>query len=180
MMHEEEKHRDVFEVYYALGDKRSIKKLHQHCTETAPEYAPSLRTLKNWSSWFNWQEKVQIRDTEIARGVEAKVTKSNIDARAKALKEIQNLTGLVWAAIETAFPKDKKTGKRITMIRVETPRDLSNLVNSLLRAEEVKLKVAGEPEKHEHTGGLKIVFEDVETNGNKTNKKDKEIPNVSE
>jgi len=149
-MEETQRHRDAYEHYYALGEKRS-------CPQVAQKFAVSTNSVKKWRKAFNWQEKIVIRDTEIARGVEAKVTKSNIDARAKAVNDIQNLTGLVWAAIETAFPKDEKTGKRVTTLKVKTPHELKGLTDSILRAEEVKFKLMGEPDKVEHSGELKVV-----------------------
>ena len=150
MMEETGRHKDAFEYYYTLGEKRSYP-------QVALKFSVSHTSIRKWGSLFNWQEKIVIRDTEIARGVEAKVTKSNIDARAKALRDIQNLKGILWTTIETAFPKDKKTGKRVPNIKVDSSRDISSLTNSLLRAEEVALKIAGEPEKFEHSGTIKTV-----------------------
>lgn len=42
--------------YLGMGTKRSLSKLIQHYTNLGLK-PPSLSTLKNWSSQFNWQIK---------------------------------------------------------------------------------------------------------------------------
>ena len=68
---------------------------------------------------------------------------------------------MIWSVIETGFPQDKKTGKRIIVARVETPRDIKGLADALLRLEEIKLKIAGEPDKMEHTGELTVNYVEI-------------------
>ena len=50
---------EAFEFYYMLGKGRS-------CSLVAEEFQVSLRTVYNWSRWFNWQKKVRERDIENA------------------------------------------------------------------------------------------------------------------
>lgn len=143
-MEETQRHRDAFEFYYALGSKRN-------CPKVARKFAVSDNSAKKWSKAFNWSERVRIRDIDVTRGVAAKVTETNIDVRAKALKQMQNLENILWSMIQTAFSTDPNTGKPIINIRVETTRDIKGLSDTLLRMEEIKLKLVGEPERHEHT-----------------------------
>jgi len=74
-MEETQRHRDAFEFYYALGSKRS-------CPQVAQEFSISHNSAKKWRKNFDWPERVRIRDIDVTRGVEAEVTKANIDVRA--------------------------------------------------------------------------------------------------
>ena len=49
----------AFKDYAGLGDKRSLKKLHQQYASTGKSF-PSLDTLKNWSRKYSWQQKIKI------------------------------------------------------------------------------------------------------------------------
>lgn len=49
-------HRRAFERYFRMGDERSIEKLQ--AALAADGDAPSLRTLYQWSSKFDWQARV--------------------------------------------------------------------------------------------------------------------------
>jgi len=64
---------------------------------------------------------------------------------------MQNLESMLWSVMQTAFPEDLETGKRSIKISVKTTRDLKGLTDTLLRMEEIKLKLVGEPDRHEHT-----------------------------
>jgi hypothetical protein len=57
---ESRKANDALRAYYLMGSGRSLAKLHQKYTEGAPESAPTchLRTLKGWSTRFDWQARV--------------------------------------------------------------------------------------------------------------------------
>ena len=89
--------REAFEVYYLLGEERSIRKVARQVNKSAT-------TIQNWSNQFNWQERVEIRDSTVKRAFEEKVEKVddtvvNIKAQyhkvlkfviAEALKDIQS------------------------------------------------------------------------------------------
>jgi hypothetical protein len=136
-MQEKQKHHDAFEFYYSLGTKRSYP-------QVASKFTVSRTSVKKWAKAFNWQERVLIRDGEIANKVEKKTIDSIVEKKAKYLKMID-------AAISTAFTKDE-SGKVLIKVGVEKVRDLKDLIDEAL-------KLMGEPEKIE--GGLKIIFEDV-------------------
>lgn len=49
-----------FEIYYAFGPDRSLIMLHDHLAALGLKI--SLNTLKNYSSWFSWQQELLKRD----------------------------------------------------------------------------------------------------------------------
>lgn len=122
---------DAFELYFALGSDRSLVKLHENCTKIAPqgEKVPSLRTLKEWSRKYHWQERCAIRDAEVTRKVEQISTSSVINLKAQLLAQVR-------AVIDTAFANG------MPKISCSRPRDLRDLI-------EVALKLLGEPEREE-------------------------------
>lgn len=52
----------ALEAYLALGPGRSLEKLHLSQTSTKP--LPSVATLKNWSSTFDWVARANAYDAE--------------------------------------------------------------------------------------------------------------------
>lgn len=120
----------AFDAYYAMGGDRSLNKLHQHFTSTSPKKVVTLRTLKDWSRWFHWQERIAIKDKAIAEGVDKKTTKDSIDRRAKWLAQAE-------ARINTAFNKDGSP-----KFNVEDNKTLNETVK-------LALVLLGEPERKE-------------------------------
>ena len=112
-MKETAKHTDTFNIYYGLGAKRSLAKLHQSLAKTAPDSkeVPALRTLKNWSLNFGWQQQLMNRDREIAQKVENRIVRDEIDFRVELLKKLKQEEGIYTMQEKTALPKNKK-GKR--------------------------------------------------------------------
>lgn len=127
----------VFEAYYALGVDRSLAKLHDQFTKVSPtpKKVPSLRTLKNWSRWFNWQQRVVIKDKAVAAGIDKKTTKDIINRKAEYLE-------LVDALIDSCFERGKDGNPKLKF-EIEKPKDLKEAV-------ELALKLMGEPEHVEH------------------------------
>jgi len=64
-MKETLKHREVFEFYYSIGDKRNL-------SSVAVQYKFSERSIAKWSKLFNWQERIEQRDIEIGKELEKK------------------------------------------------------------------------------------------------------------
>lgn len=52
--------REAFEIYYALGDKRSLKAVAQQVNRTE-------RCVAGWSRAYNWVDRVKQREIEDAR-----------------------------------------------------------------------------------------------------------------
>lgn len=93
---EKPQQREAFDVYYLMGDSRSVRKV-------AKQVGKSSTTIQNWSNQFNWQERVEIRDTTVKKAFDKQVEKVddtivNIKAQyhkllkfviSEALKDIQ-------------------------------------------------------------------------------------------
>ena len=56
-MRESTRHRHAFERYVRLGAKRSIERLHE-VMSTEDQGSPSIRTLYDWSSKLQWQQRL--------------------------------------------------------------------------------------------------------------------------
>lgn len=74
-MKEKLKHKEAFEYYYSLGDKRTLKKV-------ALQYACSIPGVKKWSIAFNWQDRIELRDIENGKKLEAKTDKAIVNSKA--------------------------------------------------------------------------------------------------
>lgn len=103
------KHKESFEYYYTLGDKRSIPKVAQ-------KYSVSVAAVKKWSRAFNWQERVEQRDIENAKRLEKKTDAVIVNEKAKYR-----------AVIKEAFAKFEENLKK-GKVAVETVQDAERLV----------------------------------------------------
>jgi len=74
-MKEKLKHKEAFEYYYSLGDKRSLKKV-------ALQYTCSIPAVKKWSIAFNWQDRIELRDIDNGKKLEAKTDKAVVNSKA--------------------------------------------------------------------------------------------------
>lgn len=132
----------AFEAYYAMGSERSLANLYQNYSIAIPDSkkTPSLITLKNWSTWHHWQERIAIKDKTIAEGIDKKTTKASIDRRAKWLSQAED-------RINTAFNEDGSP-----KFGVEDNKALNEIVK-------LALVLIGEPERKEvsHQHEIKII-----------------------
>ncbi|MFC1475814.1 hypothetical protein ACFLQW_02285 [Candidatus Zixiibacteriota bacterium] len=69
---EQEHHKKAFELYLALGEKRSHR-------QVAQQMDVSLATVKLWSRSFQWRERVGAREAEVARRIADRTLQSNVD-----------------------------------------------------------------------------------------------------
>ena len=79
---EKEHQKRAFECYYALGEKRSYKRVAQ-------EMDVSVSAIKLWSRSFGWAERIQERNAELARQVADRAIQSNIDTLGRNQKIVQ-------------------------------------------------------------------------------------------
>jgi len=150
------RNKEIFELYYSIGSKRSLEKLldklHQNSTETAP----SLRTLKSWSKAFNWQKRIEQRDIEIGNKLEKKTNKIVLNTKADYRKEIQNSMKVLKGAIRTAFTKGID-GKLKLNIAVTSINDLNQIINSTEKLIKLDMDLIGEGTDEE----IKIIVEHI-------------------
>lgn len=102
-------HRKAFEIYYALGEDRSIRNV-------AKEMNKSSTTIHNWSKSFNWRERVEIRDTTVHKQLEKKTLDTIVDLKAQYHKIIK---ATIFQAVE-----DIKNGT----LKIESMSDLQKMV----------------------------------------------------
>ena len=135
---EKQKHIFAFERYYALGDKRRLADL-------ATEIKTSLTTIEDWSRKYDWQERIQLRDQEIARRLEQKTINSIVDDKAKFLNIVKASVAQYVARLNTArlfYTKDgrpiaevydiKGNKLKIADVKINSPRDLKDLIQTYL------------------------------------------------
>jgi uncharacterized protein YjcR len=83
MKTEKLKHKEAFEYYYSLGDKRTLK-------QVAEKFEVSDNSARKWSHYFNWQQRIIDRDEENAKKLEKKTNTSIVQEKAKYRKIIQD------------------------------------------------------------------------------------------
>lgn len=94
-MTESPKALQAFEVYWSLGDDRTLERVAQQC-------AKSASLIRRWSHVHSWQDRIRARiadqaaavDAEKARqlaGVEAQLVKDGIEAGRLAMDAIRRL-----------------------------------------------------------------------------------------
>ena len=108
-MKEQLHHKEAFEYYYTLGDKRNIM-------QVAQEYNVSRAAVAKWSKAFSWQERIEQRDMDNARLLEKKTNNTIVNEKANYRKIIK--------AAMAKFVENLKNGK----VDVETIQDAERLV----------------------------------------------------
>lgn len=118
------KQREAFEVYYMMGDERSVRKV-------AKQVNKSATTIQNWATMFNWRERVEIRDTQVKRQFDSQMEKSNdtiVNIKAQYHKLLKFTIGEAL--------KDIQDGK----LRITSIRDLLGVI-------ELDLSLLGEEDR---------------------------------
>jgi len=117
-MKETLRHSEAFEYYYSLGDKRSVQ-------EVGRKFAVSRNTVGKWSKEYQWDDRVQLRDVEIAKRIENKTNTSIVNEKAKLLN-------IVKKTIADAVPK------------INSQKLCISTMTDLLRTIDTALKLMGE------------------------------------
>ena len=121
-------HQEAFEFYYTTGAARNLKQVGQ-------KFGVSSTTAGLWSTSFNWQERIKLRDIENARKLQQKSDSTIISTKANYRKIIQ-------ASIGT-FVKELKENK-ITVKSIKDVVDLMHLDLELLGEvpqEEIRINI---------------------------------------
>ncbi len=80
-MREEGKHLKAFEIYYSIGDNRTMKELERH-----PDITVKEGTLHKCSKEFDWKERIKERDQKRVNAMK----RSNSEENEKAFRIYQN------------------------------------------------------------------------------------------
>ena len=105
---ETEAQKQAFDLYYGMGEKRSLEAVANACGR-------SNRTIGEWSRKFGWKDRIVQREIEDAAN-QGSVANSVIDAKAEYRKIIR--------ALVAGFVKDYKAGK----IRIKNVQDFERVV----------------------------------------------------
>ena len=133
---ENELQRKAFELYYGLGDKRSLRAVAETIGRTE-------RTVAGWSRAFNWVARVTQRNIENAQNSnEAKITAELTDVRTKYRILINNLMA--------DFSKDIAQGK----VKVKNINDFERLVK-------LDMLLMGEATERVERGGTQELSQDA-------------------
>lgn len=108
------KHLEVFEIYYAMGDSRTLKTLSD---------IVGIRhaTMEQWSGHFKWQERVKERDQELIKRIQT-------DFQDEILRYRSFYIDLVKGMIADTITVDPKTGKPTCSVKPNNVSDLEKLV----------------------------------------------------
>jgi len=110
-MKETLRHREAFEYYYILGEKRSI-------TEVARKFTLSRASISKWSRAFNWQLRIVQRDIENSKALTKKINKDVVNSKADYRASIKKVV----KKFEDKLDKDK-----IQICRTSDLAEMANL-----------------------------------------------------
>lgn len=134
-MKETIKHKDAFEFFLSLGDKRSQKAV-------ANKLKVSVQTINKWSKKFGWPLRVSQREIDIVKIVEKKCNKSIADAKADYRTEIEASLLLLKTILKV---NKKKWGKNLEdSPDIKTINDLSKLFTEMERMMKLSMVLVGE------------------------------------
>lgn len=151
---------DAFEHYYALGANRSLKKLHLQYTKNTPDNAPSIDAIKIWSSNFNWQERIMLRDRKVTQKVEKRILKEEENIRLKSYKRAKHVGDILSAALGTAFYEDKENKGKMKLrpeITISSARELKEVAIGALKCEVESLRILAPEEELTLKAEVKIL-----------------------
>lgn len=111
----------AFQLYYKIGPKRSLEKLHVLMSQKCPKQCPKYRTLKSWSQKYQWQERLQLQEKAVSEGVAKEAISATIGQRAKLIQQTQSM-------IDKCFNEEGEP-----TILPEKTRDYKELVETMLK-----------------------------------------------
>jgi hypothetical protein len=127
-------HKEAFEYYYLLGNKRNS-------SSVATQFKVSERSVAKWSINFNWQERIQQRDIEIGKKLSEKTDETIVDQKANFVAEIKIQIGIL-KAILNKVTKGIKDGT--FDIAIDNTSELKDVINSYEKLCRLYLLVVGE------------------------------------
>lgn len=136
------RHREIFEIYYAMGDARSLRDLAKIVDVT-------INTIEIWSSTFGWVDRVQLRDQELIRRIQDDFKDEILRYRSYYIDIVK---GMIHGCLE--FDKD---GKPSMSIKPTTVSDLEKLIKLHMALMGDDGKPAGGSDGGQSPGGNQIV-----------------------
>jgi hypothetical protein len=122
---EQQHHREAFEMYYMMNpDKRSMR-------EVARQVGKAASTVQGWAKAFNWEERVQVRDAQVAR----------------QFSELQQRNNDTLVEIKASFHKVLKALIADAIESIKKKRLGIEDVNDLLKVMKLDLELLGEEDR---------------------------------
>ena len=90
--------KEAFEHYYSLGATKSLE-------QTATHIGVNIRTVKDWSSKFNWQGRKNHRDLMNEGPLERQTNRTVVDTKAEIRKDIEDAIFLMRSTIRQTSNK---------------------------------------------------------------------------
>jgi hypothetical protein len=161
----------AFDVYYAMGEQRDLKRVAKvlQGNDNFLDGAPAWKTLQNWSSQNNWQERCELRDIENSRKVQDKTDREVVNTKAdyrkmikERLSELRTEKGYLTNAYATAKAKlEDPKNKELDVTSIKELTELSKAMAALYREERELMKLdlllMGEADSHQKQSG-EVVF----------------------
>lgn len=126
------RHKEVFEIYYAMGDARSLRNLGELV-------GVSLNTIELWSTTFEWQDRIAQRDKQLIRRIQDDFYEESLRFRCYYIDLVKEM-------IASCLEVDPKTGKRAITIKPSSVSDLEKLIK-------LHMTLMGEPTGETPQGG---------------------------
>ena len=156
----------AFEKYYALGEGRTLSKLHDLLSRKYPKQCPSYPTLKNWAKSGNWRDRVLLRNNAVRDGLEKAAAETVVEAKINELAQLST----AYNEIEAVKPLIINTlqSEMVSKIVPESTQELASLYNALSRLDSVQVKIVetvrkirGESDNVNVKNVLEVRYEDL-------------------
>ena len=149
-MNETIRHIEAFDYYYSLGGTPTVS----NCTRVAEKFHISQRTFWNWYKKFNWSNRIEQRNIELANKLERKTNKIILNTKADYRKEIKQNLQVIKALIANSIEEIKAK-----LIKAESVTDINSIVNMYDKMVHLDLNLIGEGD-FDKNKTIKIVLPD--------------------
>lgn len=116
--------REAFLIYSRM-DKRSVQKLADNWQKYSKKKRPSYSTLKQWSQYYKWLDRVKAIDDKANAAVDEQATKLLVDDLTK-LREVKN--SIFQKLLTRIFGGKDKEGNKIEPNELEI-KELATILN---------------------------------------------------
>lgn len=139
-------HLEAFELYYALGEDRSLE-------DTAEVLGRSLHTIRDWCKIFNWKARVRQRDHEVMEVVRAQANEDLAALITERRRKVQGYLERLDRLIEEAEP---------TADMVVTVDKLLAVMGKYKELAELELKLSGIEDQGQDGRAVTVLFQVIQ------------------
>lgn len=146
-MKEQYRHKDAFEHYYLkLNEGMTIA---ESVISVANTFNVNDRTVRRWREYFDWENKMAIRDVSIQNSLEERINATIVDNKAKYL-------GIIHFSLNKYI--DEVNNKDREPVYIENSKDLVRLIKTSLLIQNQPTNISEQKGsmKHEYSGQIEI------------------------